>query len=95
MQCPHGGNIISVANANTSVLVGGQALLVQPDRFVVSGCRNVPPCVTVNWLTGTTRVSVNSQPILFAASQGQCIDSKGAPAGPPVILTPQTRVQGI
>ncbi len=94
MKCPHGGTISTVASANTSVQAGGQPLLLVPDRFVVSGCPNLPPCVTVNWQTGTTRVKIGSNSVLFLGSQGKCTDGNGSPDGAPLIITSQTVVKG-
>jgi hypothetical protein len=60
--------------------------------WVVAACPFVPgvpmPCVTAQWIIGTTRVTSNGQPLLIQTSQAIC-----APTGAPLLpLVAQTRV---
>jgi hypothetical protein len=55
--------------------------------YVVAGCTLPPPpgangpCVTATWLTGTTRVLSNGQPLVVQSSQAIC-----APTGTPLLI---------
>lgn len=90
--CSHGGQAQPTA-PNPRVLVSGQPTVLQTAPYVVAGCAMPPPptgngpCVTAQWLTGTTRVLSNGQPLLVQSSQAIC-----APTGTPlVIAVTQTR----
>jgi hypothetical protein len=49
---------------------------------------NPGPCVTAQWIVGTTRVTSNGQPLLVLTSQAVCM-----PTGTPLLpLVAQTRV---
>jgi len=70
-------------------------LLTTP--YVVAGCTFPPPpaangpCVTGQWLVGTTRVTSLGQPFVVQSSQGIC-----APTGTPLlIVVTQTRVSAM
>ena len=63
----------------------------------VAGCTLPPPivangpCVTAQWVSGTTRVLSNGQPLLVQSSQAVC-----APTGTPLmIVVTQTRVSAL
>jgi hypothetical protein len=65
--------------------------------YVVAGCTFPPPpgangpCVTAQWVNGTTRVVSNGQPLVVQSSQAIC-----APTGTPlVIAVTQTRVSAV
>jgi hypothetical protein len=65
--------------------------------YVVAGCTLPPPpaangpCVTAQWITGTTRVTSNGQPLVVQSSQAIC-----APTGTPLIVAvTQTRVSAM
>jgi hypothetical protein len=65
--------------------------------YAVAGCALPPPpaangpCVTAQWVTGTTRVLSNGQPLVVQSSQAIC-----APTGTPlVIIVTQPRVSAI
>ncbi len=48
----------------------------------------MPPCATAQWVTGTTRVTSNGQPLVIDAGEAIC-----APAGTPLLpVATQTRV---
>jgi uncharacterized Zn-binding protein involved in type VI secretion len=97
--CPHGGQI-TVVSSNTRVLVSGMPVATIADTSLVAGCAFVlgttpHPCVTVQWLTPATRVTVNGQPVLLQSSTGLCQSADQTPQGPPTIVSTQTRVGGI
>jgi hypothetical protein len=94
--CSHAGQAQPTA-PNPRVTVSGQPTVLMTTPYVIAGCTFPPPtaangpCVTGQWLTGTTRVTSNGQPLLVQSSQGIC-----APTGTPLlILVTQTRVTAI
>lgn len=89
--CAHGGQAQPTV-PNPRVTVSGQPTVTQTGPYVVAGCPFVPPaagpCVTAQWITGTTRVTSNGQPLLVQTSQAIC-----APTGTPLMpVAQQTRV---
>src|SRR5437868_892942 len=94
--CSHGGQAQPTV-PNPRVLVGGQPTVTLAAPYVVAGCALPPPpaangpCVTAQWLTGTTRVLSNGQPLLVQSSQAIC-----APTGTPLmIVVTQLRVSAM
>ena len=94
--CAHAGQATPTA-PNPRVTVGGQPTVLLSASYVVVDCSFPPPstangpCVTAQWLTGTTRVFSNGQPLLVQSSQAVC-----APTGTPLIIAAtQTRVSAI
>ena len=94
--CSHGGQAQPTA-PNPRVLVSGQPTVLVTAPYVVAGCAFPPPpaangpCVTAQWLVGTTRVLSNGQPMVVQSSQAIC-----APTGTPLlIVVTQTRVMAI
>ena len=90
--CAHGGQAQPTA-PNPRVTVSGQPTVLMTTPYVVAGCALPPPpaangpCVTAQWLSGTTRVTSNGQPLLVQSSQAIC-----APTGTPLmIVVTQTR----
>lgn len=78
------------------VLVSGQPIVLQTTPYVVAGCSFPPPpaangpCITAQWVSGSTRILANGVPILLLSSQAIC-----APTGTPLIPSiTQTRVIG-
>ncbi|MGO8787043.1 MAG: hypothetical protein ACLQVL_06630 [Terriglobia bacterium] len=94
VMCSHGGQVLpTVPNPRVTVMGQPTALLSAP--WVVAGCPLVPPpippCVTAQWLIGTTRVTSNGQPLLNQTSQAIC-----TPTGTPVVVVvTQTRVMAL
>jgi len=89
--CSHGGQVTATA-PNPRVVVSGQPTALLSIPWVVAGCPLVPPplppCVTAQWVSGTTRVTSTGQPFVVATGQAICI-----PNGTPVIpVVMQTRV---
>jgi hypothetical protein len=92
-MCTHGGQAQPTV-PNPRVMVSGQPTVTIAPPYVVAGCAFPPPpvgngpCVTAQWLVGSTRVLSNGQPLVVLSSQAIC-----APTGTPLlILTTQTRV---
>lgn len=85
--CAHGGQAQPTV-PNPRVLVSGQPTVLLTAPYVVAGCAFPPPpaangpCVTAQWLVGTTRVFSNGQPLLVQSSQAIC-----APTGTPLVVT--------
>jgi Domain of unknown function (DUF4280) len=92
--CSHGGQAQPTV-PNPRVLVSGQPTVTMTAPYVIAGCALPPPptangpCVTAQWLVGTTRVLSNGQPLLVLSSQAIC-----APTGTPLIIT-VTQVRAI
>lgn len=96
VTCAHGGQAQPTV-ANPRVTVMGQPTVTIAAPYVVAGCAFPPPpagngpCVTAQWLVGSTRVTSNGQPLVVLSSQAIC-----APTGTPLlILVTQTRVTAI
>jgi hypothetical protein len=87
VMCSHGGQA-QPSVPNPRVLVSGQPTVLMTSPYVVAGCAFPPPpngngpCVTGQWLTGTTRVLSNGQPLVVNAGSSIC-----APTGTPMIAT--------
>jgi hypothetical protein len=91
--CSHAGQAQATV-PNPSVTVGGQPTVLLSSTYVIAGCTFPPPpaangpCVTGQWLSGTTRVTSNGQPLVINAGASTC-----APTGTPMIaVVTQTRV---
>jgi hypothetical protein len=94
--CAHAGQAQPTV-PNPRVLVSGQPTVAMTAPYVVAGCTLPPPpaangpCVTAQWLTGSTRILSNGQPLLLLDSQSIC-----APTGTPLmIVATQVRVTGM
>jgi hypothetical protein len=94
--CAHAGQATPTV-PNPRVTVSGQPTILLTTPYVVAGCTFPPPpaangpCVTGQWLVGTTRVTSNGQPLLVQSSQGIC-----APTGTPMVIAlTQTRVSAM
>jgi len=96
VTCAHGGQAQPTV-PNPRVTVMGQPTVTIAAPYVVAGCAFPPPpsgngpCVSAQWLMGSTRVLSNGQPLVVLSSQAIC-----APTGTPLlILVTQTRVTAI
>lgn len=94
--CAHGGQATPTI-PNPRVTVNGQPTVLQTSPYLVAGCTLPPPtvangpCVSAQWISGTTRVTSNGQPLLVQSSQAIC-----APTGTPVIIVnTQKRVSAV
>jgi hypothetical protein len=91
VMCVHGGQALATV-PNPSVLVSGAPTALITDPWQVAGCPGippgVPPCVTAQWVTGTTRVTSYGQPLVVFAGQAVC-----TPTGTPLLpIAAQPRV---
>jgi hypothetical protein len=91
--CSHAGQAQPTV-PNPRVTVSSQPTVTMTAPYVVAGCALPPPptangpCITAQWVTGTTRVTSNGQPLLCMSSMAIC-----APTGTPLIIAvTQTRV---
>ncbi len=96
MTCAHGGQAQPTV-PNPRVTVMGQPTVTLAAPYLVAGCAFPPPpggngpCVTAQWIVGSTRVLSNGQPLVVFSSQAIC-----APTGTPLlILATQARVTGM
>lgn len=96
VTCAHGGAAQPTA-PNPRVTVVGQPTATLTAPYAIAGCALPPPptangpCVTAQWVVGSTRVTSNGQPLLVLSSQAIC-----APTGTPLlILMTQTRVTAV
>ncbi len=92
----HGGQATPTA-PNPRVTVSGQPTVLITAPYVVAGCTLPPPpaangpCVMAQWVTGTTRVTSNGQPLLVQSSQAIAV-----PTGTPlIIVATQTRASAM
>lgn len=94
--CAHAGQAQPTV-VNPRVTVNGQPTVPVSSIFAVAGCAFPPPpagngpCVTAQFLTFSTRVTSNGQPLLLLDSQGLCVPS----GTPTMIVMTQTRVTAI
>jgi len=89
--CSHGGQA-TASTPNLRVTIEGQPTALISERWVVAGCPLVPPplppCVAGQWMTGTTRVTSNGQPLVVQLGVAVSI-----PNGTPLIpIAVQSRV---
>lgn len=96
VACPHAAPAM-IAATGARVLVAGQPAALLSDFTTVAGCplASLPtpsPCLTVKWLTGSTRVLAGGQPMLLLTSTGLALNPSQAPQGAPLVLAAQPRV---
>jgi hypothetical protein len=94
--CSHAGQATPVT-PNPRVTVSGQPTVLMTSPYAVAGCTLPPPpngngpCVTAQWVSGTTRVQSNGQPLLVQSSQAIC-----TPTGTPlIVVSTQPRVSAL
>lgn len=94
--CAHAGQATPTV-PNPRVTVSGQPTVLISAPYLVAGCTFPPPpaangpCVSAQWLIGSTRVTSNGQPLVVQSSQAIC-----APTGTPLmIVLTQTRVTAL
>jgi len=94
--CAHAGQATPTV-PNPRVTVSGQPTVLITSPYLVAGCAFPPPpaangpCVSAQWLVGSTRVTSNGQPLVVQSSQAIC-----APTGTPLmIVLTQTRVTAL
>jgi hypothetical protein len=89
--CAHGGQL-EVIEPNPRVVVSGMPTAIISAPWQVAGCPGIPgtipPCVIGQWVSGTTRVTSNGQPLVVQSGSGIT-----APGGVPHLpVNMQTRV---
>lgn len=94
--CAHGGKATPTTPNPRVTLSGAPSVLIVPP-YTIAACTLPPPtaangpCVSGKWLTGTTRVLSNGQPLVVQSSTSIC-----APTGTPMtIVATQTRVTAL
>ena len=94
--CSHAGQATATVS-NPRVTLSGAPSLSLSTPMVIAGCTLPPPsaangpCVTGQWLTGTTRVLSNGLPLVVQSSSSIC-----APSGTPMmIVAAQPRVTAL
>jgi len=92
VMCVHGGQAMPTVPSPAVSLDGLPASAIA-DPWLVAGCpgvppAGVPPCVTAQWVAGTTRVTSYGQPLVSQGGAAVC-----APAGTPLLpVVAQVRV---
>ena len=89
--CVHGGQAMPTV-PSPAVTLEGMPASALPDPWTVVGCPGVPlpvpPCVTAQWVVGTTRVTSYGQPLVIQTGEAIC-----TPAGTPLLpVVTQVRV---
>jgi hypothetical protein len=94
--CSHAGQA-QPTTPNPRVLLNGQPAVTIACPYVIAGCTMPPPpagngpCVTAQFVSAATRITVVGQPVLLQDSQSVC-----APTSTPLLpVAMQTRVTGM
>jgi hypothetical protein len=96
VMCAHGGQAQPTV-PQPRVMVSGQPVVTLAGPYVVAGCAFPPPpsgngpCLTGEFVDGTTRVLAMGLPIVVNASQAVCV-STGTPL---IVAVTQPRVSGM
>ena len=100
--CPHGGQA-TAKPGKTKVTLNGQPPFVLADFDVtqptISGCPfTIPPgspspCLHIQWLMASLRVTVEQSPVLLSSSVGLCLNAGRIPQGTALVSGYQTRVE--
>ena len=97
VMCPHGGQA-QLYSSNSSASVSNAPILLQTDTHPVVGCAFSPgtysPCVSIRWVTGATRTSINNIPVLLQNSVGLCLNAAQAPQGKAIVVQTQQTAKG-
>lgn len=90
IMCKHGGQVKHVVVV-PQVKVSNNAIVVQPNPHVVTGCPlpPTPPCVQAIWTSAATKVTSFGQPVLLKSSKATC----PAPGTGVDIITTQIRAK--
>jgi hypothetical protein len=93
VMCSHAGQAQPTV-PNPRVTVSGQPTVSLSTPYTIAGCTLPPPsvangpCVTGQWISGTTRVTSNGQPLVVNAGSSICAPT----ATPMIVAVTQTRV---
>lgn len=98
VMCPHGGQAVLFTSNAEAVIDGAPALLLS-DVHPVVGCAFAPvsplPCLSIQWVTGTTQALVRGVPLLLQSSVGLCLNAAQAPQGLALVVQTQQKAQAI
>lgn len=99
MMCPHGGTITATVAAASRATAGAQ-ILTDSDTFMIAGCplniSGAPhPCVTVQWIAPSLKVTAGGAAILTTDSMGLCKAADEVPQGPPIPVPAQMRATAL
>ncbi len=99
VMCPHGGSAI-LTTANSQALVLGAPVLLLTDLHAIAGCAFAPggvptPCLTIQWLTGTTQAAIGGVPALLQSSVGLCLNPAQVPQGTAIVVQTQTQAMAV
>ena len=88
--CAHGGQAMPTM-PSPRVLLGNQPVITLTSPWVVAGCGltgSAPPCVSAQFLVGSTRVMAGGAPLVIQTGTSTCV-----PTGTPLqVLVTQVRV---
>jgi hypothetical protein len=96
-MCTHGGSAV-LTTSNAKLLVGQMPALLQTDVHSVAGCPfQIPfgvgtkpsPCIRIQWMSGSTRLTVGGVGVLVQSSVGICFSPEGIPQGTAIIAATQ------
>ena len=99
IQCMHGGQAVLVTT-DSALFAGGSRVLLQSDLHMIVGCPFTAgvvysPCVSVQWQTAATSLSVNGVEVLTQISVGLCLNASGVPQGIAIINAPAPELDAI
>ena len=72
--CLHGA-VVTMGAGGGRALTSGREITTQADFCTVAGCPAVPPCVSVQWTTGASRVLLNGSPVVLHTSVGLALSA--------------------
>jgi hypothetical protein len=83
-MCAHGGQALPTV-PSTCVFVSGMPVATLSAPYSVAGCAFVPPagngpCVTAQWVVGSTQVFSQGQPLVLQSGVSIC-----TPTGTPLV----------
>ncbi len=99
LSCPHGApGVLQVPGSRTAG-VNGVQMATMVDPVAIAGCPfmlppSVPsPCVSVQWVSGSTITTVDGNPALNDQSVGLCLSAAKAPQGTVLVVSTQSAVE--
>ena len=98
-QCMHGGTLL-LLTTNTMLLAEGCPVLLESDIHIVAGCPFTvgvvyTPCVTVEWKSAETSLSVMGAKVLTDLSVGKCLNAAQAPQGLAIMNAPAAVLEAL
>lgn len=99
VMCPHAGQA-TLTTSNTQAIVDGAPVLLMSDQHTIAGCTFAPggvpsPCVSIQWVTGSTQSKVQDTPVLLQTSVGLCLNALQAPQGTALVVQAQSKALGV